>query len=278
MPSPEIHTMQGRLLPPEDGRIQAFPRSRWREELALAQAAGVSGIEWIYETYGDEENPLTDAAGRERVRELAELHGVVIRSLCADWFMDRPLIRDPSQAIRLQWLVAAAGAAGIERLVLPCVDASRLRRPADVDLLVRAVEGTVATLASAGVELHLETDLAPDSFSTLLERLDHPLICANYDTGNSAALGYHAQEEWAAYGDRIGSIHIKDRVRGGATVPLGEGDADLEAVFDLLVARGWTRPVVLQVARGRDGDEVGWVAAAAARVRQLWEERSRLWI
>jgi hexulose-6-phosphate isomerase len=277
MPSLEIHVMQGRLLPPEAGRIQAFPRSRWSEEFALARFAGIRGIEWIYETYGERENPLADAAGRERLRALAQRHGVVVRSVCADWFMDRPLIRDPSHAARLRWLVEAAAGTGVERLVVPCVDHSRLRGPADADVLVRAVEETIGAFESAGVELHLETDLAPEPLAAVLDRLEHPLVRANYDTGNSAALDYDPRDEWAAYGDRVGSVHIKDRLRGAGSVPLGEGDADLETVFDLLVARGWTRPLVLQVARGRDGDEVAWVAAAAARVRHLWAQRSRQW-
>ena len=270
--------MQGRLLPPEGERIQAFPRSRWHEEFPLAREAGIRGIEWIYETYGEQENPLLDAAGQERLRQVAARCGVVVRSLCADWFMERPLARDPSNgAGRMRRLARAAAAVGIERVVVPCVDASRLRGAADVDSLVRAVEDSLPAFETAGVELHLETDLGPDSFAGLLERLEHPLVRANYDTGNSAALDYEPRDEWSAYGDRIGSVHVKDRVRGGGTVPLGEGDADLETVFDLLAARGWTRPVVLQVARGRASDEVGWIAAAVALVQQLWEERSRLW-
>ena len=68
----------------------------------------------------------------------------------------------------------------------------------------------------------------------LLSRLPDPPFKANYDTGNSASLGYDPVEELGAYGPRIGSVHVKDRVRGGGTVPLGEGDARVETVFDLL--------------------------------------------
>jgi sugar phosphate isomerase/epimerase len=37
-------------------------------------------------------------------------------------------------------------------------------------------------------------------------------------------------EEFAAYGERVGSFHIKDRVRGGKTVPLGQGDTDFASL------------------------------------------------
>ena len=38
--------MQGRLSPPVDGRIQAFPRVWWREEFALADEADLRIMEW----------------------------------------------------------------------------------------------------------------------------------------------------------------------------------------------------------------------------------------
>ncbi len=274
----EIHCMQGRLVPPEDGRIQAFPQTAWELELALAPAAGIDGIEWIYESYGELENPLSSPEGRAQLLELSSRHAVAIRSVCADWFMDHPLARDDSAAERLHWLAGVATETGIERVVVPCVDQSRLRDDGDADALVRAITESIGFLTEAGVEVHIESDLAPEPFARLLDRLDHPLVRANYDTGNSASLGYDPREEWEAYGARIGSVHVKDRVRGGGTVPLGEGDADLDTVFDLMIARGWDRPVVLQVARGPEGEEVAWVRAAAERVRALWEARSRAWI
>jgi len=57
-----IGIMQGRLVPPTDNRIQCFPRERWADEFALAAKAGLDCIEWIYDLYGADVNPLaTDA-------------------------------------------------------------------------------------------------------------------------------------------------------------------------------------------------------------------------
>ena len=54
----KLGIMQGRLLPPEEQRFQSFPRQRWRDEFALAAAAGLDTIEWIYDAYGEDVNPL----------------------------------------------------------------------------------------------------------------------------------------------------------------------------------------------------------------------------
>jgi hexulose-6-phosphate isomerase len=98
------------------------------------------------------------------------------------------------------------------------------------------------------------------------------MVKVNYDTGNSSGLGYIAHEEFAAYGDRIGSIHIKDRLRkpdgGIATKPLGEGSADFDDIFSSIRKIGYTGAYTLQVARGEDGDEVNWAKQQLAFIRR----------
>jgi hexulose-6-phosphate isomerase len=186
--------------------------------------------------------------------------------------MDRPLLADPAvRADKLVWLLGRCARAGVERVVVPFVDASRLDGPGAVDALAELLRARAGDLEAAGVEVHLETDLPPAEFAALLDAVDHPLVRANYDSGNSSSLGYDPSEELGAYGDRLGSVHIKDRVRGGGTVPLGQGDADIELVLALLAKQGWDRPLVLQVARGEDGAEVDWIAAVARDVRARWE-------
>jgi hexulose-6-phosphate isomerase len=116
----------------------------------------------------------------------------------------------------------------------------------------------IPVLEETGVELHLETSLSPSRFALLLARLPHPMLKVNYDSGNSASLGYDPADEFAAYGGRVGSVHIKDRVHGGGTVPLGRGDTNFGALFQCLSALGYSGDYVLQVARGTDFDEVPW--------------------
>lgn len=262
-----IAIMQGRLSPPVNGAIQAFPVGTWEAELPRAAEAGIAAIEWIWDAGSDEANPLATDAGVARLRSLQVEHDVAVRTLCADWFMPHPLVRDPAAPEALARLLGRCGAAGIRRCVLPFVDASSLEGAREEDLLVRLL----AAVDAAGVALDLETDLPPGRFAALLERLP-PHVTVNYDTGNSASLGFDVDEELDAYGVRIGHVHVKDRVRGGGTVPLGEGDADLPRAFRRLRALGYDGDLVLQVARAADGDEVAWAAANRRAVERLWEE------
>lgn len=264
-----LYTMQGRLGTPEEGRFQSFPRQGWRLEIARASEIGLRGIEWIYDLFGEGTNPLETAEGREELRGLLAEHRVAVVSICADYFMDRPLLRC-SQAEntelleRLQWLLGICPEMSIGRVVLPFVDASRIRDESERDQVVANLRQVLPQAERHGVELHLETDLAPQAFRELLDLLDHPLVKVNYDAGNSASLGYRPADEFAAYGARVGSVHIKDRRLGATTVPLGQGDTDFPSLREQLIQYDYRGDFVLQVARGEAGDEPRWLASMAA--------------
>jgi L-ribulose-5-phosphate 3-epimerase len=265
--------MQGRIVPPEPGRFQAFPRSRWLDEIALARQVPLSYIEWIYDQYGADVNPVVN--NPLQLRALAKDAGVGIYALCADYFMDLPFLRctETERAEReraLAQLLLHAQNAGIGRVVLPFVDASAIQTSEDYSIVVQVLQNALPVAQSAGVELHLETSLPPAEFADLLARIPSPLVRVNYDSGNSASLGFRPSEEFAAYGGRVGSVHIKDRIRGGGTVPLGTGDADLPQVFRELEKIGYTGDITLQVARSEPGREVEWARSNREFVARYW--------
>jgi hexulose-6-phosphate isomerase len=261
---PRIGIMQGRLVPPTEDRIQCFPRQNWADEFTLGVQAGIDCIEWIYDLYGADVNPIATDAGIAKIKTLIQKTGVQVLSICADYFMECPLVRASAgelaeRLVIFDWLLGRGHMLGVNRMVVPFVDASRI----DTD---EAFEGVVSTLQRilpvaerTNIEIHLETSLPPARFASLLERLPHPLLKANYDSGNSSSLGYQPREEFAAYGKRVGSVHVKDRVLGGGTVPLGTGDADFQALVESLKTVGYAGDFILQVARGLLGDEVNWI-------------------
>jgi L-ribulose-5-phosphate 3-epimerase len=277
--STQFGIMQGRLVPPDEGRFQSFPRAQWRDEFPNAAAAGIDYIEWIVDAHGFDVNPIFSLAGLSQLNALKLAHGVATSAICADWFMDYPFLRCSAQQRRdrelfLHNLIPIAVTIGARYIVLPFVDVSRIETDADKQAIVEIMTAAAPIAQSHGIELHLETDLDPNNFAELLERIPHPYIKANYDSGNSSGLGYCATEEFASYGARIGSIHIKDRrskfAGGIATMPLGEGSADLPSVFACMKQIGYDRPVTVQVARGKDGDEVSWIRRQLAFILQYW--------
>lgn len=270
-----VGIMQGRLLPPFEGRFQAFPAADWRREFARAAEAGLACIEWIYEMPHADVNPLGSDAGLAEIAALAAATGVAVRSICADAFMTDPLVGPDARPVpraldRLSWLCGRAAALGATYVVLPFVDSSSLS-PARADAAIRILRRAAPAAREANLELHVECDLAPDRFRAFLEAVDAPNVKANFDIGNSAALGYDPEREMAAIGPYLGSVHVKDRLRGGGTRPLGTGDADLPRALAAVRRAGFARWLILQAARGSDGDEAALAAANRRLVQDLWD-------
>lgn len=264
-----LYTMQGRLGAPEGGRFQSFPREGWQNEIRLAPQVPLRGIEWIFDLYGEGANPLETAQGRDELRTRLAASRVNVVSICADWFMDCPLVRiDPAlraqRVEKLEWLLSICPEMGVARVVLPFVDASKMSDSKDSETVLQVLHAMLPHATAANVELHLETDLAPREFRAFLDEIPSDLVKVNYDAGNSASLSYRPIDEFEAYGARIGSFHIKDRKAGGTTVPLGTGDTDFASLRAALIDTNYRGDFVLQVARGEPGDEAAWLARYTA--------------
>ncbi len=257
----DIAIMQGRLLPPSEGRFQAFPAKLWRDEFENAKKADLACIEWIFEKPNEHLNPLSRDDGIKSLHQIIKRSGVGIRSICADYYMEELLIDADgnvrSEAVNhLHWLMDQAAKLSVIYIVLPFVDLSSLSTITQQHSLVSLMQSLGPRAAEIKLELHLETDLNPTVFSSILKSINHPSIQVNFDIGNSASLGYDPTEELTALAPFLGSVHVKDRLLGGSSVALGHGNADFPTCFRLIRRAGFERHFVLQVARGKDGHEI----------------------
>ncbi len=260
-----IGFMQGRLSALVDGKIQAFPWDEWRSEFPRAKDLGLARMEWTIDQERLRENPLTTEQGQQEILALSREHGVRIASLTGDCFMQAPfwkvdaVVRDALLA-ELDLLVSACSRIGIEFVVIPLVDNGRIERERESDTLKRELLARSGQLARRNVRIVFESDLPPRDLARFIEAFPADVFGINYDSGNSAALGYDSDEEIAAYAPRILNVHVKDRIRGGTTVPLGTGNADLSKTIRLIERSGYRGQYILQTARAADGDHAGVLA------------------
>lgn len=250
------------MSPLVDGRIQAFPVETWEQEFDAARHNGFHLMEWTLDHDGLHENPLLTRDGQRRIRDLMQRCDVDIPSLTGDCFMQSPFWKANGQerhALEEDFVsvVDACGDVGISMVVLPLVDNGRIETPSQERSLVQLLRSRQARLQERGVRVLFESDFEPASLSRFIEQFDSPTFGVNYDIGNSAALGFDPAEEISAYGHRIMNVHVKDRLRGGTTVPLGSGAADFRAAVASLKRAGYDGNFILQTARAVDGDHVG---------------------
>lgn len=257
----KIGIMQGRLSPLVNGKIQAFPWDTWEKEFEIAAKIGFDDIELIFESAKYKKHPIFTKDGRKKIELLSRSTGVNVNYVCSDYFMEIPFIR-VSQDIRknnikiLNRLIEHCSETGIKGIEIPFVDNSRIETEDEMVIVIECLQKCLLVAESHDVRLGLETSLKPDSFKRFIEKINHPYIEANYDTGNSASLGYNTEEELLKLGKYVHNIHIKDRILGGGTVPLGEGDVDFDLFFKTLNKISYNGSFILQTARGKDDIEV----------------------
>ena len=253
-----IGVMQGRLVPKYQGRYQAFPIGMWQDEFRVAKECGLDLIEFILDFNDAELNPLLKKSGIKEILEISQKTGVTVQTICADYFMEAPLHSNDRAVVEksfqvLEVLLETAKSLQITNIVIPCVDQSSLGTKEAVDRFVRQIIKIIPRIEKYNINLSLETDLAPQPFIELLNKLNSKNITVNYDIGNSAALGFDSNEELEAYGDRITDIHIKDRVLGGGPVTLGKGNADFSKFFGKLKEFDYQGPFIMQAYRDEEG-------------------------
>lgn len=256
-----IGVMQGRLLPKYKGRYQAHPLGYWQDEFPIAAALQFDYIEFIFDYNDASSNPLMTATGLKEIEKLSATTNVGVISVCADYFMEAPLHQINNKMANksvcvLKQLMHNCQQIGIKNIVIPCVDQSSLTDAAANKRFIKALIPLQELAEKLDVNLSLETDLAPQPFKELLDNFTSDKITVNYDTGNSASLGYRPSEEFAAYGNRISDIHIKDRQLDGGSVVLGTGNVDFNNFFDALSTIEYNGPFIMQVFRDEEGIEI----------------------
>jgi L-ribulose-5-phosphate 3-epimerase len=254
--------MQGRLSPLIDGRIQSFPWGTWKNEFKLGEQIDIHIVEWTLDHDRLYENPLLTHDGRTEILSLCKLHEFVVPSVTGDCFMQSPFWKAGGaerEKLQQDFLAVAKSCAevGVHIIVVPLVDNGRLENAGQEDVLVSFMKSQTEYLSLHGLRVAFESDFKPAELARFIGRLNPAQFGVNYDIGNSAALGYVPDEEFANFGQRIINVHVKDRKLGGATVPLGTGDANFEAVFSGLAKNGYDGNYILQTARSANGDHVG---------------------
>lgn len=261
MPPRRLGIMQGRLSPKHPALLQSFPHVFWRHEFDRARELGFDLIEWLVDDEDLTSNPLFHPQGRRELGRVIERTGVKIESLCAHVLTEGAIGQpgdDGAEAQKLLGEILRAGADfGVTRVVLPLLDGASVREGGRcLDALAEYLRMVLRQAPDTSV-ICLESELPAANMISLLNRIDHAMVGVCYDLGNATALGFDPAAEIACLGGAIREVHIKDRVVGGGSVMLGQGDTAFRPAFKALSAAGYGGAVIMETPVGDD-----WHAAA----------------
>lgn len=254
--------MQGRLSEPVNGEIQAFPWLSWKEEFKWAHEIDFCNMEWTIDFEKIDENPLMQLKGRKEINNLKKKYKLMIPSVTCDCFMQKPFWKITNINLRkkiitfFDQLIEGCREINCGMIVIPLVDNGNLENKIQEDNLINFLQERKSFFLKNNIKIAFEIDYDPQRIGFFIGRLDDDIFGINYDIGNSASLGFNPKEEFSIYGEKIINVHIKDRLLGGTTVPLGEGNADLKLVLSLLEEFNYKGNFIFQTARAEKGNHI----------------------
>lgn len=246
-----IGIIQGRLSPRPFPKLQEFPWKTWENEFGHAADIGYDFIEWIIEKNGYEDNPLWTKDGRENIRRCIKETGVAVDSVCADYFLENPFFRRDGYSLEhnvliLKELIKKVSEIGAKNILLPVLEMAEIRCEEDEEILTDAIYGVLPDLERNKVRIGFETELPIERYLHLASKFNSYYVGAYYDAGNCTYCGHDMREDMEVLKDYVIAIHVKDRLKGGASVFLGTGDTNFKEGIPYLISNGFEGNFVMQ--------------------------------
>ena len=153
-------------------------------------------------------------------------------------------------------IIDQANLIGIKKIIVPLVDNSSLKNKQEEEKLIFYMKGLEKKLKINNQQILFEIDYSHYKIKKFIEKFDKSMFGINYDTGNSAGLGFDPNEEFKLYGKYIKNVHIKDKFLNGKTVRLGVGNTDFYKIFKNLKKIRYKNILILQTARSKNSRHI----------------------
>ncbi|RZD47322.1 MAG: hypothetical protein CXT78_02690 [Thaumarchaeota archaeon] len=253
--------VQGRALDQNDESLQSFP-SNWMDEFPLIEKLGFDGIEWIYDKKSEYDNPILNLQEQLNIKKISKKHNVLLENIVFDWFIIHPLLKKDniSLSTKIQKLIDLLDYSekiGFQRVIFPLLEGNAIHDSNEMELFLKIFSDNILpTLNLKKLEIHFETSMSPNDEFNFISKLDNSQTKICFDMGNSASLGFDCTEVLNKIHPFLGSVHIKDRLINGNTVPLGEGSVDFLTVFMILNKIKFSGPVSFQAYRDKNSNNI----------------------
>jgi L-ribulose-5-phosphate 3-epimerase len=258
---PKFLLVQGRTLPQIDESLQSFP-SNWIDEFPLIEQLGFDGIEWIYDKKSEYSNPILNSNEYSKIQSLSKKYNVSLENIVFDWFIAHPLLKKDNIPLqtkinKLTDLLDYSIKIGFKRIIFPLLEGNAIHDSNEMELFLKIFSDDVlSTLNLNKLEIHFETSMSTNDEFNFISKLNNPQTKICFDMGNSASLGLDCTEVLNKIHPFLGSVHIKDRLKNGGTVPLGEGSVDFLTIFSILNKIKFSGPISFQAYRDKNSNNI----------------------
>jgi len=250
MNSIKIGFLQGRLTKSTDGDIQFFPFDNWENEFKIASDLGFDCIELLVKSNSYKENPIWSDAGVGRILELSKKFNLSVPSVHGFY------IKKPEYTDILIELIKRSSMVGAQAVLISFFEERALNNMEDKLTAVNLIKPALDIARELNVTLGIETEMPAEELKEFVDMFDSKNVGVYYDIGNMVSMGVDVVKEIELLKNYICGVHIKDRLVGKGTVPIGEGDSDFPVIFLALKNINYKKPLIFQGARKEGVDDI----------------------
>ena len=137
--------------------------------------------------------------------------------------------------------------------MIPLVDNSSLKNDLQEKMLIELVKKILKKFKK--IIILFETDYYPLKVLKFIKKFNSSRVGINYDSGNSASLGYNFEDE-KIYFKYVKNFHIKDRKLKSKTVRLGRGNAKLKKILTYMKKIKYKNKFIFEKARSKSKEHL----------------------
>ena len=274
----KIGFMQGRLVDTEKkGRIQFFPGKNWIKEIHLASKNKFKLMEWTIDIENKNLNPMFNVKLSDIYNRIVKKNKIKIVSATCDFFMKAPFfklkgIKQSKSITDLITVIKNGQILGIKLFIIPLVDQSSIDNKIQENFIIKFFNhNDFKKILNNDTKILFESDYNPEKLIQFIKKFNSKHFGLNYDTGNSASLGFNVKDEFK-YFRYVKNIHIKDRIYRGKTVRLGCGSWKYKTFFKLLKKSNYNGNLILQTARSPKKEHINEININKEFVRKFMYE------
>jgi L-ribulose-5-phosphate 3-epimerase len=250
--------LQGRLSKPVNGKMQEFPINDWDKEFHNLNQIGLSGIEWLITPVDNLTNPFfTEQTLPSN-----------ILSVCVDTMVSNTFYKIDFMTENLVPVLNRMKELGLNKIVIPLLESSSVENE---HIRYEFLKNFIPISENyPDINFCFEFECDKKIVMDVVNKKDNFFI--TYDTGNFTSTyreKINHKELINFFGDKIKNVHVKDRTFNGETKHFGLGDTDFKSIIDSLKNINYTDNIVLQLARGVDGDEINYIKNSYKKIKNL---------
>ena len=249
----KLGIMQGRLVDSEKkNRIQFFPSKNWNKEIFFMKLVDLKVLEWTINSENISINHFYNKKKNLELTKFLKQTSVTIPSVTCDFFMQKPFFKKlkyRKTISDLKKVIQLSKNVGTKLIVLPLVDNASIKNNDQEKKFIKEIK-KISKFLGKDQKIIFEIDYNPNEIMKFMSQFNSK-FGINYDTGNSACMGYSFSDE-KKYFKFVKNIHIKDRIYKGKSVRLGKGHFNFDEFFSHIKKIKYKGNLIMQTARSKN--------------------------